>query len=86
MVTPEFTLSKTLVGFPGRASPEDVRDAGWVPGGERGSPPLHSCLGNPTGREAWGATVQAVAKSQTQRKRPSPHAQPWYAGEAVPVS
>ena len=74
------------------ANAEDVRDAGWIPGsvispgGELGSPLQYSCLGNPMDREAWGATVQGVAKSQTQLKRLSMHAQPWYTGGAVPVS
>ena len=38
---------------------------GRSPGGRKGSPPQHSCLGNLTDREAWGAIVPGVAKSQT---------------------
>ena len=32
------------------------------PGGGNGNPPQYSCLGNPTDRAAWPATVQEVAK------------------------
>ena len=40
----------------------------------------------PWAEKPGGATVQGVAKGQTQLKRLSTHAQPWYTGEAVPVS
>ena len=36
------------------------------PGEENGNPLQYSCLGNPTGRGAWWATVHEVAKSQTR--------------------
>ena len=36
------------------------------PGGGNGSPLQSSCLGNPTDRGAWQATVHRVAKSWTQ--------------------
>ena len=36
------------------------------PGGGHGNPPQYSCLGNPTDRGAWGATVHGVAKSWTR--------------------
>ena len=36
------------------------------PEGENGSPLQYSCLENPMDRGAWRATVQRVAKSQTQ--------------------
>ena len=34
------------------------------PGEGNGSPLQYSCLGNPTGRGAWWATVHGVTKSQ----------------------
>ena len=36
------------------------------PGEGNDNPPQYSCLGNPTDRGAWRATVHGVAKSQTQ--------------------
>ena len=41
---------------------------GWgrSAGEENGNPLQYSCLGNPTHRGAWWATVHRVAKSQTQ--------------------
>ena len=60
----------------------DIRDvssapgSGRSPGGEPGNPLQYSCLENPTDREVWRATVHGVAKSQTQPKRLSMHAQP----------
>ena len=51
--------------------PASAGDVGSIPGsgrlpGEGNGPPLQSsCLGNPMDREAWQATVQGVAKSQT---------------------
>ena len=50
----------------------DTRDVGSIPGsgkspgGGRGSPRQYSCLGNPTDRGAWQATVHGVAKSPTR--------------------
>ena len=47
-------------------------DTGSIPGsgrslrGGNGNPLQHSCLGNPTDREAWWATAHVVAKSRTQ--------------------
>ena len=38
---------------------------GRSPGEENGNLYQYSCLGNPTDRGAWQATVQGVAKSQT---------------------
>ena len=65
--------------FPGGAVVEnpptnagDTRDVGSIPGsgkspgGGCGSPRQYSCLGNPTDRGAWQATVHGVAKSQTR--------------------
>ena len=61
--------------FPGGSlvenSPANVGEAGWIPGWGRapgagnGNPLQYSCLGNPTDRGAWRATVHGVPKSQT---------------------
>ena len=51
------------------ASAGDVGDVGSIPGSGRspgegnGNSLQYSCLGNPTGRGAWWATVRGVAKS-----------------------
>ena len=48
--------------------PANAGDVGSVPGSERspgegnGNPSQSSCLGNPTERGAWQATVHGVAK------------------------
>ena len=53
------------------ASARDLRGTvsilglGRSPGGRHGNPLPYSCLDNPTVREAWGATIHRVAKSQT---------------------
>ena len=50
---------------------ENARDLGSIPGLGRspeegnGYPLQYSCLGNPTDRGNWQATVLAVTKSQT---------------------
>ena len=64
------------MGFPGgsdsRESACSVGDPGSIPGvgrspgEENGNPLQYSCLGNPTERGAWWATVPEVIKSQTQ--------------------
>ena len=43
----------------------NVRDPGWIPGEGNDNPLQYSCLENPMGGGAWGATVHRVAKSQT---------------------
>jgi len=59
----------------------DLREAGLIPGlgrspgGGCGNPLQYSCLENPTDRGAWLATVHRVAKSWTQLKQLSTHAQ-----------
>ena len=77
------------MGFPGGASCKenlpayagDIRDAGSIPGSERspegghGNPLRYSCLENPMDGGAWRVTVLGVAKSQTQLKQLSTHAQ-----------
>ena len=42
-----------------------ILGSGRSPGGGNGNPLQYSCLENPMDRGAWGATVQAVAKSWT---------------------
>ena len=48
--------------------PANAKDPGMTPGlgrsrgGGNGNPLQYSCLGNPTGRGAWGATVHGVTK------------------------
>ena len=42
-----------------------ISGSGRLPGEGNGNPTRYSCLGNPMDREAWQATVQGVAKSQT---------------------
>ena len=61
------------MGFPGgsvvKTSPADAGDTGSFPGSGRhpregnGNPPLCPCLGNPTGKGAWWATVHGITKS-----------------------
>ena len=46
---------------------------GRSPEGGHGSPLQYSCLGNPTDRGAWWATVHRVTKSQTRLKWLSTH-------------
>ena len=63
------------MGLPGgsvvRNLPASAGDVGSIPGlgrspGEGNSNPLqYSCLGNPTDRGAWQATVHGVAESRT---------------------
>ena len=56
------------------ANAGDVRDTGSIPrsrsspGGDYGNPLQYSCLENHIDREAWQATVDRVAKNQTQLK------------------
>ena len=53
-------------------SKADERDAGLIPGSRRslggghGNPLYYSCLGNPTDRGAWWATVHGVTESRTR--------------------
>ena len=65
-------MTKTKMRFPGgsvvKNSPANAGDSGSIPGlgrspGEgNGNPLLYSCLGNPTARGAWWATVHGVSK------------------------
>ena len=62
------------------ANAGDVRNMGSIPGsgrsprGRHGNPLQYSCLGNPSDREAWQATVYGVTKSQIRLKQLSTHA------------
>ena len=62
------------------ANAGDIGDLSWIPGlgrspGEGNSWPLqYSCLVNPMNRGAWRVTAHGVAKSRTQLKRLSTHA------------
>ena len=55
----------------GKESACDAGDVSLIPGSGRssreanGNPLQYSCLGNPTDRGAWQATVHGVAKSWT---------------------
>ena len=56
------------------ANAGDVRDEGLIPGlgrspGGGNGNPLQSCLGNPTDRGAWWATVHRVVQSQIRLKQ-----------------
>ena len=57
--------------FSGKESTCKAADLGLIPGsgrspgGGNGKPLQYSCLGNPTDRGAWGATVHGVAKCWT---------------------
>ena len=46
--------------------PGSIAGLGRSPGEGNGNPPQYSCLEKPMDRGAWLATVNAVAKSQTQ--------------------
>ena len=43
-----------------------IPGSGRVPEGGHGNPLQYSCLGNPTDRGTWWATVHGVARSQTE--------------------
>ena len=56
MVKNHLAIQETRVRFP---------ELGRCPGGGNGNLLQYSCLGNPTDRGAWQATVHGVTKSQT---------------------
>ena len=73
-------------GFPGAlvvksasASAGDARDLGSLrgsgrsPGEGHSNPRQYSCLENPMGRGAWGATVHRAAQSRTRLKQLNMH-------------
>ena len=63
-----FRASPVVSSEEPACSAGDTRDGSLIPGLGRssrvgnGSPPQHSCLGNPMDRGAWWATVPGVAK------------------------
>ena len=72
---PAMKIKGKLKDFPGHSDSQEsacnAGDPGSVPGSGtssregNGNPLQHSCLENPTVREAWRATVRGVAKSRT---------------------
>ena len=74
-------LPRWLSGKESTCNAGDAGDLGSLPGsvispgGGHSNPLQDSCLGNPTDREAWWATVHTVTKSQTWLKRLSIHRQ-----------
>ena len=64
------------MGYPGGSEiqnlPSNAGDVGLIPGSGRspgegnGNPLQYFCLGNPTDRGIWWATVRGVTKSWTQ--------------------
>ena len=74
-----FFTAKTLRGFPGgsvvKHPPANTGDTsslprlGTSPGGGNGNLLQYSCLGNPTGREAWWAAAHGVAKELDTTKK-----------------
>jgi len=67
--TPDFFMViLTLLFNVVRNPPANAGDPGSIPGPERsfgeghGNPLQYSCLGNPTDRGAWQATVHGAAK------------------------
>ena len=61
------------------ANAEDKREAGLIPGLARfsevgnGNPLQYSCLGNPTDRGAWRATVQAISEESDMTEHAHTH-------------
>ena len=68
-------VALVVKNLPADARAGDIRDAGSVPvwgrppGEGNGNPLRYSCLGNPTDRGAWWATVHGVAQSHSLLKR-----------------
>ena len=50
-----------------------TRGSGRAPGEGHSNPRQYSCLENPMGRGAWGATVHRAAQSRTRLKQLSMH-------------
>ena len=59
-------MGKESTGNAGAPGDVDlIPGLGRSPGEGHGNPLQYSCLENPTGRGAWQATVNRIAKSQT---------------------
>ena len=81
----KYSHSSTLVGFQvvlvviTLVSKQQMQDVqvpslgGEVPWRRHGNPPQYSCLENPHGQGAWGATVHGVSRSWTWLKWLSRH-------------
>ena len=76
-----YSLSNSSCGKEPACQFRDVRDVSLIPGlgrptGRGNGNPLHnSCLENPMDRGAWWAVVHRIAKSWTQLKQLSMHAE-----------
>ena len=58
-----FLGGSVVKNLPANAGdPSSVSGAGRFPGGGNGNVLQYSCLGNPTDRGSWQATVHSVAK------------------------
>ena len=57
-------MVKNLLANAGARRLGSVSGLGRSPGVENGNPLQHSCVGNPTDRGVWQATVHGVIKSQ----------------------
>ena len=72
-VTLDMTMGFSS-GSDGKESACNARDVGSIPvsgrspGKGNGNPLQYSCLGKPTDRGAWRATVHGVSKSRTRLK------------------
>ena len=55
-------LPRWLSGKESACNAGAAGDLGLIPGKGNGNPLQYSCLGNPTDRGAWRATVHVVAK------------------------
>ena len=62
-----FLVAQRVKNLPANAGDTgSIPGSGRAPGEGNGNLLQYFCLGNPMDREAWGATVYGVAKSQTQ--------------------
>ena len=74
-------IPRWLRGKESTANAGDAGDSGLIPGsgrspwGGNGNPLQYSCLGNPTNREAWWASVHGLDKSRTPLKQLNGHTQ-----------
>ena len=72
----DYVIDLLLMGFPGGSDGKEfackagdlgsIRGLGRYSGVGNGNPLQYSCLENFMDREAWQATIEGVAKSQTQ--------------------
>ena len=63
----DFPVAQTVKNLPAtEETPGLIPGSGRIPGEGNGCPLQYSCLGTPTDREAWQATVPGVAKCGTR--------------------